>query len=70
MQRPIKQTHGQTHFASLVSMCQWRIQDFPEGGTNPKGRGTPTYYLTNFPPKLHENEEIVAMGGVRPSPPP
>ena len=24
-------------------------------------RGAPTYYLTNFSPKLHENEEILAL---------
>ena len=34
---------------------QW-IQDFRELGTKPK-RGAPTYYLANFPRKLHENEE-------------
>ena len=25
--------------------------------------GAPTYYLTNFPPKLHENKEILARVG-------
>ena len=35
--------------------------------------GVPTYYLTNFSRKLHENEEILAQfAGARdsPSPPP
>ena len=37
---------------------------FPRGGSaNPK-RG-PTYYLANFPQKLHENEEILGQRGAR-----
>ena len=31
------------------------MQDFPE-----RGEGAPTYYLTNFSRKLHENEDILA----------
>ena len=34
---------------------QRRIQDFPEGGANPK-RGMTTYYLAKFLQQLHENE--------------
>ena len=51
---------------------QWRIQDFPDGGgANPRG-GAPTYYLTNFSQKLHENEENLTQrgGGARPCAPP
>ena len=36
---------------------QWRIHEFPEGVPTPEGR-TLTYYLTNFPQKLHENEGV------------
>ena len=32
-------------------MNQWRIYDFPDGGTNPRDGGTPTKYLANFFPK-------------------
>ena len=39
------------------------------GGANPKG-GAPTYYLTNFCRKLHENEEILGRGGARDARPP
>ena len=46
----------------LWKSFQWWIQDFPEGCTNPKGEG-PTYYLTKFFQKLHENEEILAERG-------
>ena len=42
-------------------IVQWRIQDFPDGYTNPNG-GAPTFYLANFPQKLHENEEILGQG--------
>ena len=42
---------------------QRRIQDFSEGCANPRG-GAPTYYLANFPGKLHENEEILGRGRV------
>ena len=38
------------------------------GGANPKG-GAPTYYLPNFPRKLHENEEILTGGGASLAPP-
>ena len=31
-------------------------------GANPRGEGAPTYYLTNFSQKLHENEEIRTHG--------
>ena len=44
---------------------------FPRrGGANPRG-GAPTYYLTNFSQKLHENEEnLTQRGGARvPAPP-
>ena len=33
---------------------------FPRGGTTTLN---PSYYSTNFSPKLHENEEILARGG-------
>ena len=36
---------------------QRQIQDFPDGSTNPKG--IPTYYLADFSPKMHQNEEIL-----------
>ena len=51
---------------------QWRIQDFPDGGAPTPERGAPTYYLTNFSQKLHENEEnLTPEGGARvPAPPP
>ena len=42
------------------NILQWWIQDFPEGGT-PTPDGAPTYYLTNFSQKLHENKEILAQ---------
>ena len=45
---------------------QWQILDFP-GGRQPL-RGAPTYYLTNFSQKLHENKEILA-GGASLAPP-
>ena len=48
---------------------QWRIQDFPEGGANPL-RGAPTYHLTNFSSKLHENKEILGWGACIPRGPP
>ena len=35
---------------------------FPRRGANPYGAST--YYLTNFPQKLHETEEIFGGGGV------
>ena len=41
---------------------------FPRGGgAKPRG-GAPSYYLANFPRKLHENEEISGRGarGTRP----
>ena len=42
---------------------------FPRGGgANPKG-GAPTYYLANFPQKLHENEEILGGGCASLAPP-
>ena len=42
---------------------------FPKGGgANPRG-GTPTYYLTNFSRKLHENKEILAQKGSLLDPP-
>ena len=41
----------------------------PRGGANPRP-GALTYYSTNFPLKLHENEEILAGGARPPSPPP
>ena len=40
------------------SASQWRIQDF-SGAPTPKG--APTYLMTNFSRKLHENEEILAQ---------
>ena len=58
-----------TLFISISSMIQWRIQDFPEGVRQPQ-RGASTYYLTKFPRKLHENEEMLTQrGGARPSHP-
>ena len=45
---------------------QWRMQDFPEGGTpSPKGRAA-THYLTKFSRKLHGNKEILARGWEHP----
>ena len=43
--------------------ARWRIQDFPEGMRQLLEERAPTYYLTNFPQKLHVNEEILAGGG-------
>ena len=34
---------------------------FPRGGTPIPEEGAPTYYLTKFSQKLHENEEILAQ---------
>ena len=43
---------------------------FPRGGgTNSQG-GVPAYDFVNFYRKVHENEEILAAGGVSPAPPP
>ena len=47
-------------FVQLKEICQWRIQDFPEGGANPGG-WTPTYYLANE--NWNENEEIMGQRG-------
>ena len=44
----------------MFGHSQWRIQDFPEGVRQPR-RGAPTYYLTNFFRKLHENEEMLVQ---------
>ena len=44
----------------LLDTWPWQIQDFPDDDTNPWG-GMPTYSLTNFPHKLHENEEMLAQ---------
>ena len=46
---------------------QWRIQDFPDGGAPTPEGGAPTYYLTNFSQKLHENEENLTQRGGRAS---
>ena len=35
---------------------QWRIQDFPEGGTNPWGGGGHKLLFDQFSRKLHENK--------------
>ena len=52
------QTLTQTH----TQMLPVADPGFPRGGgANPKG-GAPTYYLTNFCQKLHENEEILDQG--------
>ena len=48
----VRQGVGVSNVANQV-LLQWRIQDFP---------GAPTYYFTNFSPKLHENEEILDRG--------
>ena len=41
------------------------------GGRQPQRGGAPTYYLTNFSQKLHENEEnLTQRGGARPCAPP
>ena len=76
-----------TYTENIVSVCVslggsrgWRqgrtpppVADpgFPRrGGANPRG-GAPTYYLTNFSQKLHENEEnLTQRGGARPCAPP
>ena len=52
---PLNITHDKTY------QCQ--IQDFREGAPTTWGGGVPTYYLTNFSRKLHENEEILVPGG-------
>ena len=51
---------------------QWRIQDFPDGGGGrlPQREGAPTYYLTNFPQKLHANKKIDPDEGRVPAAPP
>ena len=55
----------------ITYTLQWRIQDFPDGGAPTPEGGAPTYYLTNFSQKLHENEEnLTQRGGARvPAPP-
>ena len=45
-----------------------RMQDFLDGGTNPKGGGYQPIILTNLSPKLLENENIEPAGGVCPGP--
>ena len=50
---------------------QWRIQDFPEGDTNPKdGAGVLTYSMANYFPKK-TSMKIKKLDGVAwvPSPP-
>ena len=47
----------------IVDVNQWRIQDY-RSGLRQTQRGAPTYYLTNFSLKLHENEDIVARARV------
>ena len=48
---------------TVIKDCPVADPGFPRGGgTNPKG-GVPTYYLANFSPKLHENEEILDQRG-------
>ena len=50
-----------------ISSEQGRIQDFREGASTPEG--SPTYNLTNFSRKVHENEEFLAQrNGGRASP--
>ena len=34
-------------FSKTNDICQWRIQDFPVGGANPRG-GALTYYFPKF----------------------
>ena len=48
--------------------CQWRIQDFPEGGREPSRGGVNT---PNFPENCMKSKEFGRPGGgVRPSRPP
>ena len=49
----------------VMYRLQWRIQDFPGGGGASTPRGMPTYYLTFFSRKLHENEEIFTQRGAK-----
>ena len=57
---------GNNHQLSLASgllQDQWRIQDFREGGANPRGEGESTYYLAiffaeNCMKELHEMKEL------------
>ena len=51
----------------LKNLSQWRIQDFPEGGSNSQSGCA---YLFFFGRKLHENERIRTPGGVPPLDPP
>ena len=47
-------------------LIQWRIQDLPDDGANPKGM--PAYYPAKFDRKLHQNEEnLTKRGRGRPS---
>ena len=54
-------------FTLFQDTYQWRIQDFPDGGAPTPEGGAPTYYLTNFSQKLHENEENLTQRGGRAS---
>ena len=40
----------------IPTQSQWRIQDFPEGGVNPKDVCTKPIIWQVFRRKLHENE--------------
>ena len=60
MVKIIRNTLAMSHHYCKLSedechLLQWLIQNFPEGGTNPKRVGVPTYYLTKFSPKTAWN---------------
>ena len=51
-----------TYESTLVEYKPVAEPGFSRGGCANLG-GAPTYYLTNFSQKLHENEEILAQTG-------
>ena len=57
-----KQYHKVLDIRTLILLRK----GFPRGGA-PTPQGAPTYYLTNFSRKLHENEEILRVPRPLPS---
>ena len=46
----------------MGNSSQWRIQDFSDGGDNPKGVRQPIILATFFPKKMHEIEKKLDEG--------
>ena len=41
----------------LFDTSEWRIQDLPDGGSQPQRGERQHIFWASFPPKLHENEK-------------